>query len=98
MTATLIAFPTLQERDDMEFERCGTSSYTRAIEEAAALLKAAWSMPDRAPLTSRAEGLARSIGRLALGRPEKVGDFVVLDDGSRIELRAVPPMLAAMLA
>ena len=37
MTATILAFPTLFERDQIEFERAGTSNYTRASDEAAAL-------------------------------------------------------------
>ena len=37
MTATIIHFPTLEERDALEIDRFGTSSYTGALDEAAAL-------------------------------------------------------------
>lgn len=98
MTATIIPFPTLEERDALEFARFGTSSYTRALDEAAALLPALWSSNDRTSLAGRVDTFARQLARLASGRPEMVEEFVVLDGGWLIELRAVPPMLAAMLA
>ena len=34
MTATIIEFPSMHERNDREFERTGSTSYTRAVEEA----------------------------------------------------------------
>lgn len=34
MTAAIIPFPTMHERNDREFERTGETSYTRAVDEA----------------------------------------------------------------
>ena len=98
MTATIIPFPTLEDRDALEFARFGTSSYTRALDEAAALLPAMWSSKDRQALAGRVDAFTRLAERLAIGRPELVEEFVVLEDGRRFELRLVPPMLAGMLA
>ena len=41
MTAAILSFPTLLERDEAEFDRNGTSNYVRAVVEAAALWNAA---------------------------------------------------------
>ena len=98
MTATIIPFPTLEDRDALEFARFGTSSYTRALDEAAALLPAMWSSKDRPSLAGRVDAFARQIARLASGRPEMVEEFAVLEDGRRFELRLVPPMLAMLAA
>ena len=98
MTATLIHFPALEERDALEFDRFGTSSYTRALDEAAELVSAMRSSQDRASLKGRADAFARQFARLASGRPEMVEEFVVLDGGGLIELRAVPLLLAGLLA
>lgn len=97
MTATILSFPTLAERDALEFKRFGTSTYIRAIDEAGALLQAAWSMPDRSLLRGRAEAFANLVERLAVARPETVGNRVALPGGMEFELRAVPGLLAAML-
>lgn len=98
MTATILSFPTLTERDDLEFKRFGTSTYIRAIDEAGALIVAAWSMQDRSPLRGRAEAFTSLFERLAVGPPETVRDRVVLPGGMMIELRLIPGMLAAALA
>ena len=98
MTATLIHFPALEERDALEFERFGTSSYTRANEEGRALLYEAWALADRSPLEGRVVAFTELVERLAIGRREMVEEFVLLDGGMQFELRAIPPLLAAMLA
>lgn len=98
MTATLIHFPALEERDALEFERFGTSSYTRANEEGRALLREAWELTDRSPLKGRVELFTGLVERLTFGRPEMVEEFVVLDGGAIIELRLIPPLLAGLLA
>jgi hypothetical protein len=98
MTATIIHFPTYEERDALEFDRFATSSHTRANDEGRALLCEAWALKDRSPLTGRVEVFTGMAERLAIGRPEMVEEFVVLDGGMRFELRAIPPLLAAMLA
>ena len=95
MTATIIQFPTLEERDAREFDRFGTSTYTRVMDEAAALLPAIWSRRDRAAHSRRVDAFARQFELLARGRPEMVEELVMLDDGGMIELRAVPALLAA---
>lgn len=95
MTETIIAFPTMFERDQIEFDRFGTSSYTRAFDEAAAMVTAMLSGTDRASLKGRTDAFVRLFNRLAIGRPEVVGEFVVLDDGMQFELRVIPPLLAA---
>jgi len=33
MTASIIAFPDIHERNDREFDRTGSTSYTRAVDE-----------------------------------------------------------------
>lgn len=98
MTATLIHFPALEERDALEFDRFGTSSYTRANDEGRALLTLAWASKDRSPLKGRVEAFNGLVARLAIGRPEMVEEFVVLDGGGLIELGLIPQMLDAMLA
>ena len=98
MTATIIDFPTLEARDALEFDRFGTSSYTRANDEGRALLTAAWASRDRSPLKGRVEVFNGLVARLAIGRPEMVEEFVVLDGGGLIELGLIPQMLDAMLA
>ena len=98
MTATIIPFPTLEDRDALEFARFGTSSYTRALDEAAALLPAMRSSNAPASLKGRAVALVRLAERLAIGRPEMVEEYVVLDDGEMIELRAAAAEVADLLA
>ena len=98
MTATIINFPTLEERDAVEFDRFDTSSYTRANEEGRALLTEAWSLKDRSPLAARVAAFTGAVERLAIGRPEMVEEFVLISGGMQFELRAIPPLLAAMLA
>lgn len=97
MTAIVLSLPTYAEREALEFQRFGSSDYVRAFDDAAPLLQAAWSMKDCTPLTGRIEAFTGLVERLVRGRPDDAGDFVVLDGGMLIELRAVPPMLAAML-
>ena len=98
MTATLIHFPALARRDALEFDRFGTSSYTRVVDEGRTLLREAWALKDRSPLRGRVDALTSLVARLAIGRPEMVKEFVVLDGGMQFELRAIPPLLAVMLA
>ena len=98
MTATLIHFPALARRDALEFDRFGTSSYTRANNEGRALLYAMWASKDRSPLKCRVEVFNGLVARLAIGRPEMVEEFVVLDGGGLIELGLIPQMLDALLA
>ena len=98
MTDTITPFPSLEMRDALEFDRLGTSSYTRANDEGRALLCEAWALKDRSPLKGRVEVFTGMVERLAIGRPEMVEEFVVLDGGGLIELRLIPPMLAALLA
>ena len=98
MTATVIQFPSLEERDAVEFDRFGTSSYTRANDEGRNLLHEAWALKDRSPLRGRVDAFTGLVRLLAIGRPEMVEEFVELGRDMRFELRAIPPLLAAMLA
>ncbi len=98
MTATIIHFPTYEERDALEFDRCGTSSYTRALDGAFALLPAMRSSKALGPLKGRAVAFLRLFERLAIGRPEMVEEFAVLDDGEMIELRDAAAEVASLLA
>lgn len=92
MTAAAIAFPTLLERDEAEFRRCGASSYTRAIDEAEALWFAIRAPQTASALSSRIDALSRQIERLALLRPEVVGDMIAFGSAA-VELRLVPEWL-----
>ena len=98
MTATIINFPTLAERDALEFDRFGTSSYTRAFEEAAVLVPAMRASQRPSVYKARAGHLTNLIQRLAIGRPGAACDSVLLDSGEEIELLRIPSLLAAMLA
>jgi len=96
MTAAIIAFPTPAERDEIEFQRMGSSNYTRACEEAASLWDAVISGERTASLGKRIDDLSDAIAHLGRYRPEVVGDRVIMNDGCRMELRLVPSMLRAM--
>ena len=98
MTATIIQFPTLEERDALEFDRLGTSSYTRANGEAAALFSALLPSKDRASFAGRIEVFAGMVGRLVAGRGDIVDEFVELEGGLSAALRDLPHNLAGMLA
>ena len=97
MSASIIAFPTPLERDEAEFDRQGTSNYTRAFAEAAILWDVARCHPDRAGLGNRIEAFAGMLGYLSRYRPESLDDMVILSEGNRIKLRLVPDELRSML-
>lgn len=98
MTAAILPFPTAQERDDAEFVRLGTSSYTRACAEGAVLWEACLHQSPTAELAGRVARLAADIERLCVQRQDTAGDFIALNDGGRIELQALPGALHAMMA
>lgn len=93
MTATIIAFPTLLERDEAEFDRTGKSNLTRAFDEAAALLNAVEYR--RAGLAHRIEEFAAKLDHLASYRPECLEDEVLWEGGCPVALRLVPGKLRA---
>jgi hypothetical protein len=96
MTATIISFPTMADRDDAEFGRTGQSSYIRAIDEAEALWDAAMGITTCQALASRVEAFMRQLELLEAQRPEVAGDTIALG-GAMVELRLVPGLLAAMV-
>lgn len=95
MTATIINFPTLSERDDAEFGRTGQSSYIRAIDEAEVLWDAAMGVTACPAFASRMDAFARQIELLEAQRPDVAGDMIALG-GAMVELRLVPAILKAM--
>jgi hypothetical protein len=96
MTATIIAFPTLWERDDAEFCRKGTSNYTRACASAVAGADDAETPAGRVGLEQRIHALKRALEHLARYRPDDLGDLILLNDGREFELREMPSMLLGM--
>jgi len=97
MTATLIAFPTPFERDNMEFDRTEASNYTRAITEGAALWSAVMAAGSAQGLEQRISAYAAAIDHLRRYRPEDLGNLVIMDDNARIELNLLPDLLSAMV-
>lgn len=97
MTATLITFPTLFERDELEFGRAGASNYTRAITEGAALWSAVIAADGAQGLEPRIRAYVATIEHLRRYRPECVGDQVNMDDGTVIELESLADLLLAAL-
>lgn len=95
--AAIIAFPSLFERDQLEFDRDGTSNYFRVVEESAALGRALAEGRDRLSLAGRIGALAAQIDHLARYGPECLGDMVPLANGCLVELRLVPDVLRSML-
>lgn len=96
MTATVLPFPTLLERDQIEFDRKGSSNYTRACDEACALWGAVKAVERHPGLTVRIAALDALIAHLARYRPDAVEDFIILDESHRITLLLVPNILRAM--
>lgn len=97
LTATVLAFPTLLERDEMEFERKGVSNYTRAFAEAATLWEVVKAPRNRDEVARRVEVFAGAVERLSQYRPECLGDEVPVRSGG-IELRLMPDVLRLALA
>lgn len=97
MTAAVLPFPTLLERDEMEFERTGTSNYTRALAEAAILREAVKVPNDRPQIAARINSLQDALSHLERYRPEIIDDLVVLSDGSHVSLRLMPNYLHSLL-
>ena len=97
MSAAILSFPTLLERDEAEFDRNGASNYLRAVEESAALGWAVAEGRDHLGLARRIGALAAQMDHLARYRPECLGDMVPLAYGFFVELRLVPDMLRSML-
>ena len=96
MTATLISFPTLQERDDTEFDRTGANRFTRAGEEAYSL----WETLTKGrtdDLTGRIDALDRELGHMARYRADSLEDLIILDDGGRMALSIMPNVLKTMM-
>ena len=93
MTDKIINFPTLEERDALEFDRFGTSSLTRALDEAIALDSEPQSFQNRSAMLRRVLILTGLVGRLASQRPGTVDEFVVVDCGDLIPLRDMPARL-----
>lgn len=94
MTAAIITFPTMLERDDCEFRRKGTSSYIRVIDEAEALWVAVNEPGKDSVLSGRIDAFARQVGRLVIQRPELAGDTLVLGR-HLIELRNLPTWIGS---
>ena len=97
MTAAILTFPTLLERDEAEFKRCGTSNYLRAIEAATALWSAAAREREQLGLAGRIEAFTVQLDHLARYRPDCLGDMVSVASGCFIELRLVPHALQSIL-
>ena len=51
---------------------------------------------DRETLRGRVATFTSQIAHLARYRPDDLGDFVILDHGGKIELQAMPEVLAAL--
>ena len=99
MTDNIIAFPTMFERDQIEFDRKGESNYTRASGEARALYDAVKLNRDRAGLAQRVHAITSAVEHLARYRPEEdLRDMVILNDGAMISLQFMPGVLRSMLA
>lgn len=95
MSGAIIAFPTMQERDDKKFLREGTSAYIQAIDDAEALLGVLAHNDRPADIAARLASLTRQIGSISTSRPEVAGDMIALG-GVLVELRIAPSLLAAM--
>lgn len=93
MTASIHSFPSCFDRDEAEFIRKGTSNYTRALAEGAALWDAAMGRGDKANFEQRIAAFDRSIEHLGRYRSDDLGNLVSLAGGGRIELRAMPAAL-----
>ena len=96
MTATLISFPTPSDRDDIEFDRYETSNYTRAVDEGASLWRALIAAGSAPNLLQRIRAYAATIDHLRRYRPEDLGNLVIMDDGTMIELNLLPDLLSAL--
>lgn len=97
MTATILAFPTPLERDQIEFDRTGTSSLIRAFDEALALWEAVSARSGQG-LAKRIETFTRAVARLASYRPDDLDDMVLVSGGGQIALAAMPGALKAAAA
>lgn len=93
MTATIIAFPTMAERDDLEFGRTGSSRYIRACDEGRALWDCALVADRPVGLKDRVSAFVLKVEDLGRTRPEVLGDLVMMRDGSGIELALLARML-----
>lgn len=96
MTATIIAFPTMLERDEAEFRRRGASNYTRACEEAPHLWLEVLVGRPSAELRARLGAFGRRVAHLASYRDDL--PMVALPNGPVIELVAVPGLLGVASA
>ncbi|MBS3928552.1 MAG: hypothetical protein KGZ65_09385 [Sphingomonadales bacterium] len=97
MDCTIIAFPTLLERDDREFERHGTSNFIRAVTEGPALWDEVRHGEERPEMVRRVGAFAALIGRLEQYRSEDLDGTVELG-GGMISLRLLPGLLASRVA
>ena len=97
MTATLIAFPAPQERDNMEFDRTGENRFTRAGEVACSLWEAVNAGRKDEDLTARIDALGREVEHMARYRADSLEDLILLNGGGRIALAIMPDMLRAMI-
>ena len=97
MTADLIAFPTLQERDDIEFDRNGENRFTLAGLEAYSLWEALNNGRMDDDLTARVHALGRERDHMARYRADSLEDPIILDDGRLIPLAIMPEMLKARI-
>jgi len=95
MTATILSFPTMFDRDQSEFDQCGASHYTRTFDEADALVGAVAAGTSAAALAPRIDALAAAIERLGRYRPEALAQFVTLAGNLRFALGCVPELLRA---
>lgn len=96
MTATVIHFPSMFDRDQIEFDQKGRSNYTRACDEACALWGAVKVVESHLGLQARITALGGLIAHLGRYRPDAVEDFVILDESTRISLALVPGVLRAI--
>lgn len=83
----------MHERDEAEFRRTGSSSYTRACELAPELWAEALTEPASDELRSRIRDFGRQIAHLASYRDDL--PMVALPGGLMVELVAVPGLLGA---
>lgn len=101
MTASIIAFPDIHERNNREFDRTGSTTYTRAVEEAHDLGGLPHTNPtDRPVLLERIAALGIAITGLATWRDEV--DWVLpieLHCGrlEHVSLRDAPRFLRALI-
>ena len=97
MTATIITVPDAGDRDDREFERTGTTDYTRAVEEAGELWAEGSRQERSAAWVDRVEAFGVAASRVLRDRPELAGEILILQGGAlHLDFGIVAGMLRAV--